>query len=166
MKLKDLKEWGGRDLPGFGDEATWGGRSPDGGDDRVSVEEYIKNDYVSTADLNYEYFFVDPGEFDVKDTEEQIMQGLKNLSIKVTNDTGHPFATAFMHAIKPVWNFCCAGEDRWIAKEHLPALAELVSNGSAEEFTITQLQALSKKWLDVAQSGPNTLSEIRDALYD
>lgn len=165
MKLKDLKEWGGRDLPGFGDEATWGGRSPDGGDDRASLKDYLASDYTETSELDNECFFIDPGEFDIKDDEAEILRCFKNLGVTVKNDTGHPLAVAFMHAFKPVWNFCCSGPDRWIADEHIPKLRELCTS-VGPDFTITQIQALSKQWVNIAESGPTTLDEIRDALYD
>lgn len=165
MKLTDLKEWGGRDLPGFGDEATWGGRSPDGGGDRASLQDYLSSDYTNTSELDNECFFIDPGEFGPHDDEVELKKIFKNLGITVENDTGHPLPVAFTHAFKPVWNFCCNGPDRWIAKEHIPALQQLCTS-VGPTFTVTQIRALSKQWLNIAESGPTTIDEIRDALND
>lgn len=162
MKLKDLKEWGGRDLPGFGDEATWGGRRPygeDDDDDRGDFASYLSSEYTETPELDKDCFMIDPGEFSKTMTEEDILESLKILGYKIQNDTGHPFATAFMHAIKPMWNFCCDGPDRFVKNEHVSELEELCTP-VGKQFTITQLQVLCKKWLAIAESSPTTKKEI------
>lgn len=161
MKLKDLKEWGGRDLPGFGDEATWGGRRPrsEEEDETDDFGGYLASEYTETPELDNACFPIDPGEFSKDSDEAFIKESLGILGYKVQNDTGHPFAAAFLHAIKPVWNFCCDGPERWVKNEHIEELTQL-SASIGKEFTITQLQAVCKRWLQIAEASPTTKKEI------
>lgn len=168
MKLKDLKEWGGRDLPGFGDEATWGGRRPHGedDDDRSSLSDYMSSDFVSTADMPDNAFIVPVGAIHHDDDEASIKNTLKvdGEGIVVSNDTGHDYAKAFHHCIQPMWDFACGGEEeRYVSRDRVKPLQDLVAQ-MGKKFSMTDLQAGVKKWMDVATDGPTTKAEIEDAL--
>lgn len=167
MKLKDLKEWGGRDLPGFGDEATWGGRTPHGSDDdeQQSLADYIKNEFVSTADAPDDAFFINVGWFHLDDTEKEIQENLKHSKVTVTNDTGHDFAKAFNHAIKPMWDFCCGDTDHFISHEGIRAMQALTQQ-MGNKFSVTDLKAGVSKWMSIANAGPNTLDDIAAHMAD
>lgn len=142
MKLKDLKEWGGRDLPGPGDEATWDGRSPEG-DDEPAMQS------VSIDELPQEYMFVDPRAFAQLEDESGIVKYMKTCGFsKVTNDTGHQFVPAIKHALKPMFQVFQSGGAIPIAS--LDGLADL-SETLPEDITITQIQAAAKKWVNLAQ---------------
>lgn len=142
MKLTDLKEWGGRDLPGFGDEATWGGRSPEG-DDEPAMQS------VSLDELPQEYMFVDPRAIAPLNDEAEITKYLQTCGFtKVTNDTGHQFVPAIKHALKPMFQVFQSGGEVPIAS--LDGLAELGETMS-EKVSITELQVAAKKWVALAQ---------------
>lgn len=143
MKLTDLKEWGGQDLPGAGDEATWDGRSPEG-DDEPSQQT------VTVDELSQEYLFVDPRAFAQLDDEQEIIKYMKTCGFtKVINDTGHQFVPAIKHALKPMFQAYQSGG--LIPVASLDGLAELGEN-LPEDITITQIQAAAKKWANLAQA--------------
>lgn len=167
MKLRDLKEWGGRDLPGPGDEATWGGRTPYGDEDdqRADLGEYLKNNFVSTADAPDDAFFINIGWFHMNDTEKEINENLKGLGLKVANDTGHAYASAFLHAIKPMWDFCCGNTDHYLTHDKVRSLQELTAQ-MGKSFSITEMKAGVKKWMSIAQDGATTLDDIASSMND
>lgn len=139
MKLTDLKEWGGRDLPGPGDEATWDGRSPESEHEPMAQT-------TPAAELAQEYLFVDPHAIATMHDEKEIVQYMKTCGFtKVTNDTGHAFVPAIKHAIKPM----IANMHDEVAVESLPSLAQL-GESLPEQITITELQAAAKKWAHIA----------------
>jgi len=143
MKLKDLKEWGGRDLPGPGDEATWDGRSPDNGDDPAQQT-------VTVDELPQEYMFVDPRAIAPLEDEKEIVKYMQTCGFsKVSNDTGHQFVPAIKHALKPMFQAYQSGGVIPVAS--LDGLAEL-SESLPEDITITQIQAAAKKWANLAQA--------------
>lgn len=143
MKLKDLKEWGGRDLPGFGDEATWGGRSPEGTDEPAQQT-------TSVDELPQEYMFVDPRALAHLEDEAEIVKYMQTCGFsKVINDTGHQFVPAFKHALKPMFQVFQSGGAVPVA--NLDSLAKL-GESLSEDVTITQIQAAAKKWANLAQA--------------
>lgn len=162
MKLHHLKEWGRSDLPGFGDQATFGGRSPDTENSQQSFDDYIKTEYTHVSELPEDAFPVPVGWLHLDFDEAEITKTLKKYGgLSVSNDTGHPFAQAFNHVIKPLWNFSCnSDEDQLILKSDENQL-KAISASSGKQITITQLQAIVKKWMAVATKGPNTLADAR-----
>lgn len=160
MKLKDLKEWGGRDLPGFGDEATWGGRTPYGSDDDEQVDPMA--DFTRTDMLDNSCFFIDIGEFDIKDqvTDEELAAHFKKLDYKIANDTGHSLVQAFYHSIKPMWLFCCADPDRFVHADAIPELKALTEKMGEPNWSITQIQAGVREWMKIVDAYPNTKQDI------
>lgn len=148
MKLKQLKEWGGRDLPGFGDEATWGGRTPYPDDDEQ--EDPLADYYRTDDDALDGIFIVDPGEYSNGDPDVEAQ--LKRDGYKITNDTGHGFPEAFSHAQKPVYNFFCAGTEDHYVSTYVIAELKRIAGEAGKSFTITELQALNKKWMQALLS--------------
>lgn len=148
MKLKQLKEWGGRDLPGFGDEATWGGRTPTIDDDEP--EDPLADYFRTDADELNGIFIVDPGEYSNDDPEVEAQ--LKRDGYRIENDTGHSFVAAFSHAQKPVYNYFCSGtEDRYVSMYVVAELKRLAQE-AGKKFTITDLQRLNNKWMQALLS--------------
>lgn len=147
MKLKQLKE-AGRDLPGFGDEATWGGRTPYPDDD----EQVNPLDGFVTVDSDEldGTFIVDPGLYSSDDPK--IEKDLAEAGFKITNDTGHSFTAAFAYAQKHVENFFIHDNDsKYVSVNVIPALKQQAA-AAGKEFTLTQLVQLNKRWMQTLLS--------------
>ena len=138
----------GKDLPGPGDESTWGGRTPyveDPPDDPLA-------DYYRTDDdaLNC-IFIIDPGRYSVLDSD--VEQRLKDDGYAIINNTPLTFIEAFSLAQQPVHAFFCdpKGPDRYVSMYVINDLKRLASE-SGKEMTMTELHLLNWQWMTVLLS--------------
>ena len=143
MKYKKLNGH----LPGPGDEATWGRRTPYAED---PPEDPLADYYRTDDDALNGIFIIDPGLYASDDPN--LEQQLKDDGYAIINNTPLPFNDAFALAQQPVHVFFCGpGPDRYVSMYVINDLKRLASE-SGKEMTMTELHLLNWQWMTILLS--------------